>query len=141
MLINRSKLALLHVARRQLCLSEDDWRGILGLHGGVASSAALDARGFNAVMARLEQLGFKSTSARKPLPERDGMALPGQTSLIRQLWAECTGGVGTEAALGKWLEKQFKVSSIRFITADLAPRVIAGMRAMAAKRRAAETAA
>jgi hypothetical protein len=61
---------------------------------------------------------------------RTGMASPGQTSFIRQLWAECTQGAGTDATLGKWLERQFGVSSLRFVSADLAPKVIGGLKAM-----------
>ncbi len=86
-------------------------------------------------MARFEKLGFRSTSPRRPLPARVGMASPAQSSLISQLWAECTDNEGTEAGLGKWLEKVFKVSSIRFVTVELAPKVISGLRSMKAKRK------
>ena len=63
------------------------------------------------------------------------MASPGQTSLILQLWVECTRGEGTEASLGKWLERRFRVSSIRFITVEMAPKVIGGLMGMKAKIR------
>ena len=46
----------MHVARRQLGLSEDGYRAVLALNGGVASATELDHHGFTAVMARLEQL-------------------------------------------------------------------------------------
>jgi hypothetical protein len=104
------------------------------LFGGVSHAAELDLKGFTAVLARFAELGFSSTSPRRPLPMRVGMAAPAQTSLIRQLWAECTADQGSEADLGKWLERQFGVSSFRFVTADLAPRVIAGLKAMKIKR-------
>ena len=135
-----SKVRLIHVARRQLGLTDEDYRSILGLMGGVAHAADLDPRGFTAVMARFEALGFRSTSPRRPLSVRTGMATPGQVSLIRQLWAECTDGQGTDATLGKWLERQFHVSSVRFVTLDLAPRVIGAMNAMKAKRKARDAA-
>jgi hypothetical protein len=125
-----AKVSLIHVARRQLDLSEEDYRAVLSLFGGVASAKELDQRGFTAVMARLEHLGFRSTSPRRPMTARTGMASPGQTSFIRQLWAECTQGAGTDATLGKWLERQFGVSSLRFVSADLAPKVIGGLKAM-----------
>lgn len=138
--INEGKVRLIHVARRQLGLTEEDYRSILGLYGGVKRSAELDGPGFTAVMARFEQLGFRSTSPRRPLPARVGMASQGQSSLIRQLWAESTDDEGTEAGLGKWLEKVFKVSSIRFVTAELAPKVISGLRSMKTKRKASKAA-
>ena len=122
------------MARRQLKLTEEDYRSILNLFGGVQHAAELTNQGFTAVMARFAALGFSSTSPRRPMPARIGMASPAQASLIRQIWAECTNDTGTEADLGKWLERQFGVSSLRFIAADLAPRVIAGLKAMKVKR-------
>jgi hypothetical protein len=132
--INDKKVRLIHVARRQLGLTEEDYRSILNLFGGVSHAAELDLAGFTGVMARFNSLGFSSTSPRQPLAPRTGMASPGQASLIRQLWAECTGDAGTDAELGKWLERQFGVSAVQFVTADLAPRVIAGLKAMKIKR-------
>jgi len=132
--INDRKVRIIHVARRQLRLTEEDYRGILNVFGGVQHVAELTNQGFTAVMARFEALGFVSTSARRPFAARVGMASPGHTSLIRQLWAECTGEAGTEAELGKWIERQFGVASLRFVSAELAPKVIGGLKAMKAKR-------
>jgi hypothetical protein len=134
-----SKRAIIGVARRQLALTDEDYRSILGLYAGVHSATELDQAGFTAVMARFAELGFQSTSARRPIPARNGMATPGQTSLIRHLWAECTAGKGTDASLGKWLERQFGVSSVRFVTREQAPKVIGGLKAM--KARLAQSAA
>jgi hypothetical protein len=134
--IASSKLRLIHVARRQLQLTEDDYRSVLNLFGGVQHATELDQAGFTAVMQRMTDLGFASTSARRPLPARGGMASPAQSALIRQLWAECTSGEGTDATLGKWLERQFEVSSIRFLTTQTAHQAIGGLRAMKGKRKA-----
>ena len=131
--IATAKLRLIQVARRQLGLSEEDYRSILGLFGGALSATDLDQAGFTAVMARFEALGFRSTSPRKPLAQRVGMASPSQVSLIKQLWAECTGNEGTDATLGKWLERQFHVSSVRFVTGAMAPKVIGGLKGMKTK--------
>jgi len=134
------KLRLIHVARRQLDLAEDDYRAILSLYGGVNSATMLDQAGFTSVMARFGELGFRSTSSRRPLPARSGMASPGQVQLIRQLWAEFTEGEGTDATLGKWLERTFKVSALRFVTADLAFKTIGGLKGMKGKQRARQRA-
>lgn len=138
--INDRKVALIHVARRQLGLTEADYRSILNLFGGVSHTAELDIKGFTAVMARFNALGFNSTSPRRPLPMRVGMASPTQTSLIRQLWAECTAGNGTGSDLGKWLERQFGISSLNFVKAELAPRIIGGLKAMKVKRKGQQAA-
>jgi hypothetical protein len=133
--INDKKIRIIHVARRQVGLTEDDYRSLLRLYGGVEHAAELDQAGFTAVMARFAALGFSSTSPRRPLAARASMASQPQTALIRQLWAECTDGEGTDATLGKWLERQFKVSSIRFLTTPVAHRAIGALRAMKGKRK------
>jgi hypothetical protein len=135
-----NKLRVIHVARRQLGLTEEDYRSILMLFGGVSHSAELDLAGFTAVMERFTALGFASTSPRRPFAQRLGMASPRHTSLIRQLWAECTNDAGTQRELGKWLEGHFGVSSLRFLTGELAPKVIAGLKAMKTKRMAQKAA-
>jgi hypothetical protein len=124
------KLAILHVARKQLGLDDDAWRGLLRGVAGVESSRDLSPAGFELVMARLAGLGFVSTSPLKPLPARRGMASPAQAQLMRHLWGVYTDGQGTEASLGKWLHGHFKVSALRFVDTGLAPKVIAGLRHM-----------
>jgi hypothetical protein len=130
-----AKLRLIHVARRQLGLMEGDYRAILGLYGGASSATMLDQVGFTAVMDRFRELGFRSTSSRRPLPARVGMASPGQVQLIRRLWAEFTDGEGSDATLGKWLERTLKVSALPFVTADLAFKAIGALKSMTGKRR------
>lgn len=139
MALDRKKIALIHVAKKQIGLTEDDYRAILSQYGRAGSAADLSPEGFKRVMARLEGLGFKSTSTARPLPDRAGMASAEQTSLMRHLWHEFTNGQGTDATFGKWLEGRFKLSSIRFINARTAPKVIAALRAMV-KRRAGKAA-
>jgi hypothetical protein len=139
-MLPKGKLVILHVARRQLGLGEEAWRDLLWRTAAVRSARELDAAGFEAVMHRLGELGFVSTSPMKPLPRRDGMAPPGQAQMIRALWARYTDGQGSDPSLGKWLEGRFKVSSIRFVTAELAPKAIAALRNMLAKKAAKQAA-
>jgi hypothetical protein len=134
MTLPRSKLAIVHVAAKQLGLADDDYRALLRRLGGVDSASRLDQAGFDAVMWRLAELGFKSTSPRRPPPLRAGMASPPQTQLIRHLWATYTDGQGTDASLGKWLDGRFKVSALRFVDAGLARKAIAALRHMMAKQ-------
>lgn len=130
------KQRILHVARRQLGLTEDDYRAVLKRCAGVESSRDLCLRGFNAVMDHFKRLGFKSTSKRKPMAARAGMAAPGQVQMIRGLWADYTEGQGTDATLGKWLERTFHVSALAFVSAEVAPKAIKALRVMAAKKAA-----
>ena len=129
MTIDAKKIALLHVAQKKLDLDDDHWRRLLTNIGGVASSKDLDQQGFEAMMVALEALGWKSTFGEANFGNlRDWpMATPGQIALIKDLWCALHGGDLDPIALDKWLSR-FGVDSIRFLTRDLARKVIAGLR-------------
>ena len=131
MTLSTSKLSIIHVAKSQLGLDDAAYRDLLWNLTGVRSSRELTQGGFELLMQRFAELGFKSTSRLKPLPARSGMATPAQVQKMRALWAEFTDGQGTDLSLGKWLDSHFKVSSVRFVDAELAQSVIGGMVKMA----------
>ncbi|SMH32078.1 regulatory protein GemA [Azospirillum agricola] len=128
--LSRNKIAVIQVARQQLGLTEEDYRSLLRNYGGVASSKDLSDDGFEAVMFRLSQLGFRSTWNRANLGYRADMATPRQVAYIRRLWKDYTNGTGDDASLGKWLESKFKVSSVRFIPAANAQKIITALKSM-----------
>ncbi|MEI8396211.1 MAG: regulatory protein GemA [Rhodospirillaceae bacterium] len=136
MLIDSKKIALIRVAKSQLGLTDDDYRAVLKHYGTVDSSKDLDLVGFMAVMTYFEQCGFQSTAKKRNFGNRPGMASERQVGLIRQLWAEFTDGTGTDATLGKWLDRTFKVSAIRFLPADKAPNAITALKAMKQRKAA-----
>ena len=84
--VTGGQLALIHVAKKELGLTEEDYRSLLELHGGVSSAKHLTLEGFERVMQRIEQLGFKSTTDRQPTraPRRDpdGAPYPAQLKMI-----------------------------------------------------------
>jgi phage gp16-like protein len=134
---------LIHVARRALGMTEDDYRAMLHRVGGVTSSTKLDDMGFRWVMDEFRRLGFESDAHRAGFGERRGdMATPGQVNYIRDLWAKCTDGEGTEKGLNTWLDNRFKVSALRFLDRKHASKAIAALtnwqkRKAARKERAA----
>ncbi len=132
-----AKIALLHVARKRLAMEEADYRLLLLRVAGVESSRDLSAAGFRAVMEAFASLGFTSDSAAAHFGRREGMATPGQVVAIRRLWRDFTGCEGTDASLGKWLHKHWRVSALRFLPAEAAPKVILALRAMCSRREAA----
>lgn len=134
MAIARKCISLIHVAKARLGLTDDLYRKILLHYGGVASSRDLDHDGFALVMEAFDLLGFKSDFKRANFGTRPGMATARQVALIRELWAEYTDGDGTEASLGKWLERTFKVSSLRFVTAPMAPKAITALKRMKVRK-------
>lgn len=137
--VSPNQLALLHVALRDTDLTESTYRSALQNYGGVITDASdLDEIGFRRMLVFFEGYGFVPPSRRaKPVKRatfgrRAGMASPAQITLIRELWAEWSGA-DNEDALNAWLERFHHLSSLRFLTAEVAGKVITGLRAM--KRR------
>jgi hypothetical protein len=134
MTISRNQMKLIHVARRKLGLDEDHYRSALVQIGGVPSITELDKDGFAALIGYFEYLGFKPLSAKGPnYGDRPGWASFAQIELIRNLWHEYTRGKAGEDELNKWLKRCWKISSLRFLRKECAPRVITALKAMKAR--------
>jgi len=136
--LTKGMLAVLHIGAQQVGLDEDGYRSLLKSCAGVESAAELDRAGWQKAMRRLERAGFRSTSPRRPLGCRPGMASDRELRLIRRLWAEYAPDATDESGLRTWLSNKRKVSDLRFLPADKVPGTIAALRAMIAQRRARE---
>lgn len=137
--IKKAQIGLIHVARQQCHLEEDEYRQLLQDVAGVQSSAALDAKGFRLVMARFKAIGFVSKSnasgvrrALAPMGTRPGMATDKQAELLANLWGRYAS-TDDARALGRWLERSYGVSDIRFATLHTAQMAIEGLKAMVAR--------
>ena len=130
------RIGLLHVARAQLKLSDDDYRAILARVAQVKSSKELDELGFYAVMKEFERLGFRSTWRKTTGGYRAGMASPAQALLIKKLWQEFRGEED-EPGFRAWLEKFHHASDVRFVTDAKANGVITALKTMSRRKRAA----
>lgn len=135
MAISKSQKAVIHVAKSQLQMADEDYRAMLMRAAGVSSSTELDDAGFDRVMAEFERLGFRHPRQREQEARREGFATPKQLGRIRALWKEYSGG-DDELKLGKWLEEKFHISSVRFVKDWQAGKVVAVLTGMAAWRRA-----
>lgn len=133
-IMTHEKLAVLHVAKKKLDLSDDEYRAVLNNFAGVTSSKDLSEHGFEAVMFHFSKLGFKSDWNAKNLGYRAGMASPRQIAMIRTLWKLFTNDQGDDASLGKWLEGKFKVSAIRFLDNQSAHKAIGALKRMTANK-------
>jgi hypothetical protein len=131
MALNRSQLALIHLAAKDRGLSDDAYRSALAQIGGVTTAKDLDRDGFDAMMGYFEYLGFAPIAAKGPnYGVREGMASFAQLELIRSLWSEITRRTyPDEIALDKWLLSKFKVSALRFLRKDTAQKVITALMA------------
>lgn len=117
MSISKRRIALLHVAKKKLDLSEEHYRATLVHMAGVTSSTELDQDGFDAIMGFFEWMGFAPLVKTGPnYGDRPGMARFAQLEPIRVLWAEWTKGDGTPEGLTTWIDRMFPVSSLRFPT-------------------------
>ncbi len=135
MTISKRQIALLHVAKAKLGLTDAEYRAALVQIAGVESSTELDRGGFEALMGFLEYLGFEPLVRRgADFGARPGMASFARLELIRELWREYTrGAYGGEDELNKWLLRSFKVSSLRFLRMEAARKAITALKAMKAR--------
>ncbi|WP_157019846.1 regulatory protein GemA [Mesorhizobium xinjiangense] len=128
------RIAVIHVARKQLGLDDESYRDILHQYGGARSAAELDILGFENVMSRFERLGFRSTWTKRTFGNRAGMASPAQIEYMRHLWCRYDPDDVNDAHLNAWLFKYHHVSALRFISAEKAEKVIPALKAMAGRK-------
>lgn len=76
MAIGRKKKALVHIAKEDLHLDEESYRRILKGVAGVESSAQLDSEGFQRVMRRFQEMGFKGLLPHPYHPSPKGRLIP-----------------------------------------------------------------
>ena len=76
MVIGRKKKALIHIAKDGLHLDEESYRQILKGVAGVESSAQLTREGFEKVMKRFQEMGFKGLLPHPYQPVPKGRLIP-----------------------------------------------------------------
>ncbi len=74
--IGRKKRALVHIAKADLHLDEESYRQILKGVAGVESSTQLDRKGFEKVMNRFQEMGFKGLLPHPYQPSPKGRLIP-----------------------------------------------------------------
>ncbi|UXC35140.1 gp16 family protein [Cupriavidus gilardii] len=77
-------LAKIHIAKKQLAMSDDDYRAMLQSVGGVGSAKDLSPVAAKKVLSHLERCGFKPLHqvGRRPRPTRDKKALIGKIEAL-----------------------------------------------------------
>ena len=138
--MTKQQTAAIAVARRQLGLSDAEYRTVLFDVSGASSTKQLDGTGFELLVDRFKRLGWQPRFRRGEFYGfRPGRASPAQITLIRTLWGEFTGADGTDLTLGKWLQR-FGVSHPRFLTSEQGQKAITALRAMVKRRADAKSA-
>lgn len=140
--LSSGQKAVIHIAKQQLGLSDEDYRAALAGHGGVSSSRDLNRAGFLRVMKHFEACGFASrkgkggsrrTAIRGQKTEdrgqnRPGMATVRQIKKIYALWWTLEGIWYKEGmnhkALREFIKKQYRVAHENFLTFEMAHNCI-----------------
>lgn len=134
----KTKLSLIHIAKKNSGIADDAYRIMLEGAAGVNSAADIEFEyQFNAVMKAFENLGFKSTQrsgGKKPRPQWTDQwgGTEDQRAKIEVLWQSCARNK-TEKALRAFIKRIAKVDHPRFLNVELARKVILALQAMARK--------
>jgi len=138
----RPMLAKIHLAKKQLALTDDSYRDILRRITGVDSSAKMRADQLDAVLREFARLGWK------PKPSAKRSATP-QVRMIHAVWKDIVAlqGHGDAAGLRSFVRRQTctedhpdGVDSPEFLTGEMAERVLEGLKGWRARLRRGQAA-
>ncbi|MGS0980620.1 gp16 family protein [Burkholderia glumae] len=130
MQIAKSTLAKIHVAKKQLAMSEDDYRAMLRSVGGVDSAKDLSPAGAHQVLKHLERCGFtpKATTGRRPV-----VAITREAQ-IGKIEAQLTAAGRPWSYADAMARRICKVDAVQFCDGDMLSKLIAAL-SIDAKRR------
>lgn len=138
---NKSQLARIHIARKDLGLDELVYREVLFNETGKRSAADLTYLQAEKVLKYFEAAGWKPKVQDSGFParggiqggkQREGFASPKRLRMIEGLWADLSFAPKDrqKAALREFLWKRFHCSDLRFLTSEGAAKVINALLAM-----------
>lgn len=128
-------IAKIHLAKKDLALTDDSYRDILRRITGIDSSKAMRVEQLDAVLAEFARLGWK------PKPAVKRSAAP-QVRMIHAVWADICRlqGCGDAEGLRAFVRRQTRtedhpdgIDSPEFLTAPMAARVLEGLKAWRAR--------
>lgn len=135
----RAMLAKLHLAKKQMALTDDSYRDVLRRITGLESAAAMRVEQLDAVLREFARLGWKAKPARKRSEKP-------QVRMIWAVWKDIVTlqGRGDEAALRAFVRRQTQtaahpdgIDSPEFLDAAMGARVLEGLKAWRARLRRA----
>lgn len=122
-------LAKIHLAKKALGLTDDDYRALLARVGKVQTAADLDIAGRARVLREFERLGWRAQPTGKPKPK---LCREPQAKKIRALWlALAAAGVvrnPDESALLAYVRRQEKVDRLEWLSVRAASAVIEALK-------------
>ena len=133
-----SKMAIIHIAKKSVGITDEDYRTLLDGAAGIGSAAELEYEyQFHNVMKAFENLGFISTQrggGKKPRPQWTDQwgGTADQRAKIEVMW-KTRARNPTDRALRAFIKRIAKVDHPRFLNVVLAQKVIIALETMARK--------
>lgn len=128
--MTRALIAKIHIGKKQLALTDADYRALVKRITGQTSAAECSERQLEAVIGEMQRLGFRPTRTVKP-------SAKGHVRLIHALWAEARrcGAIqsGSPKALNAFVARQTGVDAPEWLTAKAANPVIEALKDMIRK--------
>lgn len=131
-MIDKSKIALIHVAKKQLALDDEEYRIILHSVCGVESAKEIARlEDFKALMRAFQKLGFKNAEIKeRAMRFRRANASPDQLRMIEATWKLVTRNPDDPQALENFLKNRFHVPSLAMLSRRKASDVIEALKEM-----------
>ena len=127
----RAMTAKLHLARKQLALTEDSYRDVLRRITGKESARDMTSAELDKALGEFKRLGFKLKGGRS-------FSQKAQVRMIRAVWADIVAlkGGGTEEQLRAFVARQTKspqrpdgIASPEFLDGQAGGKVLEGLKA------------
>jgi phage gp16-like protein len=131
----RAMLAKVHLARKELGLSEEDYRAVLQRAAGAASAGDLSAAGLDRAIAEFRRLGWQQSPATAGAA-RKAASFPAARkarSLWISLWQLGVVRSPTEQSLEAFARRQLKVDRLQWADEAQVYRLIEALKAMATR--------
>lgn len=140
-MINSNQIKRIHILKSLLKIDDELYREILSGYGA-KTCKSLEPHLASELIDQLQNMADEAGVAKKfknpniYLADREGMATPAQISKVQLLWKEVAYKKDKKflkASLRKFLEKQFKISDVRFIEKTMVSKIIKSIEVINAK--------
>lgn len=115
-MISNDKKAVIHIAKAQTGMTEDEYRDLLG-SVGAKSSKELNNRTFDKVMSRFEALGFRTTSKTRKIRKVNNLPKD-KRSLMKKLEAIILSMNLSWAYVDSIAKKRFGVDAAQWLEGE-----------------------
>lgn len=116
------EIKTIHIAKRDLALTEDAYRALLERVTGLRSSADLDAKQLRAVIDEFYRLGWRPKTHRNP-----GKVPPSKAALVAKIKALLTDAGRPWAYADEVASRVCKVSTVRFCDEHQLRKIVAAL--------------